>query len=77
MNMTISIMFLALFANNGAAGLVRFHKRLSGEGSLLLVCVLLLYKPSFYSKMSKSLFHRQSCLGCKEVNESRYNTNSL
>ena len=75
--MTISIMFLALFANNGAAGLIRFRKHLSGEGSQLLVCVLLLYKPrGFYSKISKSLFHRQSRLGGKEVNESRYNTHT-
>ena len=72
--MTISIIFLALFANNGAAGLMSFRKHLGGECSQLLVYVLLLYKPwGFYSKMSKSLAHRQSCLGGKEVNESRNN----
>ena len=71
--MTISIIFLALFANNGAAGLIRFRKHLRCEGFQLLVCVLLLYKPwGFYSKISKSLFHRQSRLGGKEVKESPY-----
>ena len=71
--MTISIIFLALSANQGAAGLIRFRKHLSCEGSQLLVCVLFLYKPrGFYSRMSKSHFNRQSCLGGKEVKESRY-----
>ena len=71
--MTISIIFLALFANNGAAGLMSFRKHLGGECSQLLVYVLLLYKPwGFYSKMSRSLFHRQSRLGGKEVKESPY-----
>ena len=66
---------LALSADNSAATLMSFRKRLSGEGAQLLVYVLLLYKPwGYYSKMSKSLFHRQSCLGGEEGNKSRCNT---